>query len=382
MFFHHFKYDFLTCIRNKGLIFWLILFPAVLGTLFKVAFSGIYDSVAVFKAIPVAVVTVEENAVFDEVIASISEGEEALFTVTEADEAAALEMLETKQVTGIIYVAEDLSLTVGNTETMNSSSATQQSIIKGFVEQYEIQKSIITDTVASSPEKLGAVIEAMSAEIAPNSNVPLTDGDTDSMLSHFYNLMAMVALFGSVTGLHIATCSQGNLSALGARKCCSPANKLVATVASLCGSILAQSICTIISTTYLVILGIDFGTRLPLVYLAGIVGSIMGVSLGFFIGSFGTASEDVKNGVSMVISLASCFFSGLMVSNMKAVVAMYAPWFNLINPAAVISDAFYCLNIYSDYERFTEKIVTMLIMAFIFTLGGFVLTRRKRYASL
>ncbi|MBQ2823360.1 MAG: ABC transporter permease [Oscillospiraceae bacterium] len=382
MFFHHFKYDFLTCIRNKGLIFWLILFPAVLGTLFKVAFSGLYDSVAVFKAIPVAIVTVEENAVFDEVISAISDGEEALFSVTETDETTALELLETKQIMGIIYVSEKLELTVGSAEKMNSSSAIQQSIIKGFVEQYEIQKSIIMDTVTNSPEKLESVIEAMSADIAPNSSVPLTEGNTDSMLSYFYNLMAMVALFGSVTGLHIATCSQGNLSALGARKCCSPVNKLVATIASLCGSTLAQSICTIISTTYLVILGIDFGTRLPLVYLAGIVGSIMGVSLGFFIGSFGTANEDVKNGVSMTISLVCCFFSGLMVSNMKAVVAMYAPWFNEINPAAVISDAFYCLNIYSDYERFTEKIITMLVMAVIFTLGGFVLTRRKRYASL
>ena len=171
MFFHHFKYDFLTCIRNRGLIFWLILFPAVLGTLFKVAFSGIYDSVAVFKAIPVAIVTVEENAVFDEVISAISEGDEALFTVTEADEATALEMLETKQVTGIIYVAEKLSLTVGNAETMNSSAATQQSIIKGFVEQYEIQKNIIMDTVTSSPENLEAVIEAMSADIVPNTIV-------------------------------------------------------------------------------------------------------------------------------------------------------------------------------------------------------------------
>ena len=382
MFFHHFKYDFLTCIRNKGLIFWLILFPAVLGTLFKVAFSGLYDSVAVFKAIPVAIVTVEENAVFDEVISAISDGEEALFSVTETDETTALELLETKQIMGIIYVSEKLELTVGSAEKMNSSSAIQQSIIKGFVEQYEIQKSIIMDTVTNSPEKLESVIEAMSADIAPNSSVPLTEGNTDSMLSYFYNLMAMVALFGSVTGLHIATCSQGNLSALGARKCCSPVNKLVATIASPCGSTLAQSICTIISTTYLVILGIDFGTRLPLVYLAGIVGSIMGVSLGFFIGSFGTANEDVKNGVSMTISLVCCFFSGLMVSNMKAVVAMYAPWFNEINPAAVISDAFYCLNIYSDYERFTEKIITMLVMAVIFTLGGFVLTRRKRYASL
>ena len=58
----------------------------------------------------------------------------------------------------------------------------------------------------------------------------------------------------------------------------------------------------------------------------------------------------------------------------KAIAALY--------PAAVISDAFYCLNIYDDYERFTVKIVTMLIMTVVFCFGGFLLTRRRRYASL
>ena len=80
--------------------------------------------------------------------------------------------------------------------------------------------------------------------------------------------------------------------------------------------------------------------------------------------------------------MTSCFFSGLMVSGMKAVVEMKAPWFNRINPASVISDTFYCLNVYNDYKVYTEKIITMIIMTVIFTTIGFLLTRRKKYASL
>ena len=67
---------------------------------------------------------------------------------------------------------------------------------------------------------------------------------------------------------------------------------------------------------------------------------------------------------------------------MKAIIAENIPWFNNINPAAVISDSLYCLNIYNDYERFTVKIITMLIISAIFVLLGFVLSRRKKYASL
>jgi ABC-2 type transport system permease protein len=71
-----------------------------------------------------------------------------------------------------------------------------------------------------------------------------------------------------------------------------------------------------------------------------------------------------------------------MVGNMKAVMARELPWFNKVNPAAVISDSFYCLNMYSDHRRFIEKIVTMFILSVVFALLGFIMTRRKKYASL
>ncbi len=67
---------------------------------------------------------------------------------------------------------------------------------------------------------------------------------------------------------------------------------------------------------------------------------------------------------------------------MKTIMAQKLPWFNKVNPAAVISDSFYCLNMYSDYERFTEKIITMLVMSAVLALLGFFMTRRKKYASL
>ena len=80
--------------------------------------------------------------------------------------------------------------------------------------------------------------------------------------------------------------------------------------------------------------------------------------------------------------MTCCFLSGLMVGNIKADIAAFAPWINKINPAAIISDSFYCLNVYSDYSMYIEKIVSMLILIACFTIGGFLLTRRRKYASL
>ena len=77
-----------------------------------------------------------------------------------------------------------------------------------------------------------------------------------------------------------------------------------------------------------------------------------------------------------------CFCSGLMVGNMKSVVARYAPWFNRINPAALITDSLYYLNIDSDYQRYAVAVISMAVLSAVLILLGFILTRRKKYASL
>ena len=376
MFFHNFKYELLQSIRVKDVIIWLMIFPIVLGTLFKIAFSGIYEKTNVYSTIPVAVVENIENETFRAVAENLETGEEPLLKVTYSTEEEARELLRSKEVKGIIYVDEELSLSV-------AGKGIEETILKSFTEQYAVQERIITDTVKNDPTKLEAVISALSSEAGSNRDIPLTDGNTDIYIGYFYNLIAMVAMYGSITGLHISIANQGNLSSLGARKCCSPTPRSISLLASLLGSFVIQSLCMVICVTYLAfVLKIDFGSKLPQVYLSSIIGGVLGVALGFMIGSVGKMSQGAKVGISMAVSMASCFMSGLMVAEMKSLMAEKAPWFNRINPASVISDSFYCLNVYSDYERFTEKIVTMLIMTAVFTTIGFLLTRRRKYASL
>ena len=50
------------------------------------------------------------------------------------------------------------------------------------------------------------------------TNLELTKGNTDPFASYMYNLIAMVAIFGSLAGLSIAVIHQANLSAVGARR--------------------------------------------------------------------------------------------------------------------------------------------------------------------
>lgn len=376
MFFHNFKYSMKNAFRQKEFLFWILAFPIILGTFFYVAFNSMYEKESMFNKIPVAIVENTENTAFKEVIKELSSGEDAMFDSKFTDSQTALDMLKTNDISGIINVDSELSLTVSN-------DGIKQTIIKSFLDQYQIRESIITDTVNNNPQNLQSVIDAMSQEINCNESLSLSNGNMDTYIQYFYNLIAMAAFFGSISGLYIAINNQGNLSAIAARKCISPTNKLTSITASLLASFVAQVVCVSIGITYILfILKVDMGDKIPMVYLSGAVGSLTGVTMGFFIGSFGRLNQNVKMAISMSVTMLSCFLSGLMIGNMKSVIEMYVPIVNRINPAALISDLFYCLNIYNDYRRYTEKFVTLLILSVVFTIGGFLLTRRKKYASL
>lgn len=376
MVWHCLKYELLQSIRVKDVIVWLILFPILLGAFFKIAFHSIYDKTTHFSTIPVAVVEQQEDSIFHTVMDSLETGDDPLFAVTYTDSEEAKRLLKEDRVKGIIFLEDTLSLTV-------SKEGMEQTMIHSFLNQYQTQEAVLVRTMQTHPEQLDAVLAVFQEDLACNKAIPLTDGNPDNYIAYFYNLLAMVAMFGSITGLHVAIGSQGNLSALGARRCCSPTPKSISLITSLIGSYGIQTLCILISVTYLAfVLQVDFGSHLPLVYLSGCIGGILGVSMGFMIGSFGRISQGAKVGIAMTISMLSCFFSGLMIGNMKAILAEKLPWFNRINPAALISDAFYCLNVYQDYDRYLEKNVSMLILAVLFVTIGILLTRRRKYASL
>ncbi|MBO6108686.1 MAG: ABC transporter permease [Eubacterium sp.] len=376
MFFHNLKYEVMVSLRARDLIIWLMLFPIVLGTFFKIAFGNIYEKENLFKTIDTAVVMNVENETFRQVVKNIEASEKPLLKAVYTDEKTAEQKLKDGEVKGIIYVSDDLSLSV-------ASNDMESTILKKFLENYKANESVILDTIAVNPENIEKVTGALSADIKVTSNIPLTNGNTDFFITYFYNLIAMVAMFGSVTGIHIAIENQGNLSPLGARRCCSPTPKFTTLFAGLVGSYLAQTVCIILCITFeVLVLGIDYGSRLPLVFIAGILGGITGVSFGFFVGSISNLGTNAKIGISMAVSMVMCFLSGLMLGDIKPIIEKNAPIVNDLNPAAIISDSIYYLNVDDDLGRFYFKLFSMIILSMIFVFLGFLLTRKKKYASL
>lgn len=376
MFLHILLYEIKSSLRVKDLIFWLILFPIILGTLFKIAFCDLYEKQITTDPIPTAIVVTAENEAFRSVVDSISDSDDPLMKPEYLPEEAALKKLKSGDVKGIIYAGDKISLTV-------SGEGAEQSVLKLFVEEYTIREKIITDTVKNDPSKVQAVIAALSEKLVTSEEKPLTKGNTDFYIQYFQNLIAMVAVYGSVTGLHVSMSQQANLSELGARKSCSAAPKSVSILASLTGTWIVQSICMIITVSFITfVLGVDYGDTLPLVYAAAVAGGILGVSFGFFVGSIGKMKQGMKVGICMTLSMVMCFLSGLMLGNMKMIMIEKAPWFNNINPAALVADSISSLNLYSSYDVYITKLITMLVISVIFYVLGLLMIRRRKHASL
>ena len=376
MFWHNLKYEVLSGLRVKDVLFWLIFFFKASYVRFKIAFGSIYEKTTLFSTIPMAVVETTEQPVLHTVLDNLESEKEPLFAVTYTDEQTALSLLKEQKVDGILYAGETLSLSF-------SENGVEQTIIKSFAEQYQIQKAVIQQMMQTAPEKMEAVIATLNDTVVGNQKIAMTSGNPDATTNYFYNLLAMVAMFGSLTGMHIAINGQGNLSALGARKCCSPTPKLVSQLACLVGSYILQTVCMSIAVTYLVfVLKVQFVGNIGLIYLSAILSGLFGVSLGFSIGSFGTLQQGAKVGIAMTFSMLSCFCSGLMASGIRPYLAEHVPLFHSINPASLICDLFYCLNMDGNYQRYLVKLGTILGMSVLCTMIGFLLTRRRKYASL
>ena len=343
MFLHCFGYGIKNLLRSRDYLFWSLGFSIILATLFHVAFGDLSKGEG-FIPIPTAVV-LEESCPqpLKDVLDTLGEpGDGQLLEIQYASQEEAESLLKGKKVSGILFVGENVSLCVSGDMTY---------------------------------DKLNQRIH--------NQEINYAGRNLDEGLTYFFNLIAMTCLTGSTAGAVTAAASQANLSELGKRKSVTPGKKQVRILAEVAATILMQFFAVSISVVYMwAVLGVDLGSSAGYVLLTVLAGSMAGVSGGFFAGCIGKSSIHVKIGVLMAITMLCSFFSGLMVGGMKLLVQRYAPWFNRINPAALISDSLYSLAVYESHTRFFQCIGGLFIISALFILAGAAMVRRQRYASL
>lgn len=380
MFLHLFLNRLKSLLRDRVLLFWTLFFPLLLSTLFFFAFGNLTKS-ETFSPVEVAVINdtgYQTDDVFRQVLASVSEGEEALFHLTVAqDEEQARLLLEENKIKGYIQVDAVPSLTVRD-------NGLSQSIIKLFLDEYIQNAQTIAHLLAVSPEAVNnGLLERLGDRTSYTREVSFSDAEPDTTLNYFYSLLAMACLYGGFWGIRNIMEIQPNMTPLGARRCVAPTHKMKAILSDALATITVHFLEILLLLAYLaIVLKIDFGNQLGYILLTCLTGCIAGISLGTFLCSVLRKSEGINVAVFLSISMTGSFLSGMMYGEMRNIVARNVPILSYLNPASLITDAFYSLYIFETHDRFFLNIGILSVISILLCIGSYFMTRRQKYASI
>lgn len=364
MFIHSFKNTFKILLRQKSLIFWGLLFPIILGLLFKLALGNLDNE---FKLEPIDV-AVNEKLLNEPGFEIFLDGleDEDIFKVTKTNNNQML--LDQKVVAYISDIDRIETQSAGVKETvvetvMNSYLHNMESVKKIFVENPNMDINSLFD---------------YSEYVVDNSNPNMSLSNT-----YFYTLIGMQAMYGYMWGMTVIYQYEANLSTTAKRNIMSPMRKRTSLSASLLVAWLINM--SVIIITMLVIhfvLKVNIGDKLLPIFGLVSLGALTGVSFGTLIGVSNKKSQDTKIGLGISLTMTMSFLAGMMVSNIKILIEKNVPIINRVNPVALITDALYSLYYYPSLDRYWMNMMWLSGVTFVLILLTFRFIRGKQYDSL
>lgn len=365
MFFHAFKYTFKILSRQKAMFFWALVFPIVLGLLFKLALGNIFSRQK-FEKIPVAVnekLLEEEN--FKYFMDQMEK--EKYFDIHKSRDKKILS--ENEKIVAYIE-AEDKLFT--------SKSGLKETVVETILNNYNQQKGMIKRIFQQNPR--ADFTKLIDVE---NHIKDISKKNMDFSNTFFYTLLGMTLMYGYVWGLYVVYQYEANLSTEAKRNLMAPVKKSVTLLASILVAYLFNLIIGVIFLIYLKFgLSVDFGEKLNLILSLLLLASLTGVSFGGLIGVSNKASIEVKSGSGIAITMLCSFLAGMMSPDVKILIQENLPIINKCNPVALITDAIYSIYYYESMDKFANNMMSLGIVTLIFIFGTIFFMRGKQYESL
>lgn len=368
------KYRYLQTIRDSGNMFWGFFYPIILACFFFIAFGHL--GTESWTEIPVAYVAAQEETVFD---SFLDEMDGKLLAVRKMGAEEARRALADSTVEGIIYASEKgdaPSLSVGK-------SGLRETVLAMVLDAYVKNSAMMQDIACTHPEKLQAAMQTLESDASHIRTVTLGGKTYDTVLEYFFSCFAMMCFFGCFMGAKLGAENAANVTPLAARRSISPEQKSLAVLQDLLVGISIQFVNALAFLVFLrFVLGISLNGNFLGMALISLLGSMTGVSLGIVVGSSAKLSDGMKTSILVALPLFLCFLAGLMVGSMKYIVEEHFPLVNRINPAALISDALFFLNVCNDAHALTVRLLLLLTFACVMTIWAFCSLRRTRYESI
>lgn len=372
------KRQILVNIREKSNIFWTMLFPLILATLFHFTLGGTIGEHAM-EDIRAAFVT-DQNADSQEeeaFLKYLESFDQDWFQIIPMSQEEAREALKNDEILGIFYGGEEKKLVIGE-------DCTYTSILSQTLEIYEKNEHMLAQIAKEHPENLQAAAEAMGEWGAYTETVTFRGDSLDYTQNYFFALIAMTCLYGSFMGMYNTVGVQANTSDLGARLAAGCVKRYKTIIASLLSSWLVSFAEVLVLLFYMdAVLGdIHIGEQGGEILLICFAATLYSSSIGMVIGTVGTWSTSLKNGIIVAESLACSFAADLMISGVKETIETYVPVINRINPGALITDAFYSVLIYEDGEKYFRSLSLLTFFGILLLAAAGLSMRRMRYESI
>lgn len=343
------KYNSLFILRSKEGLFWTVLYPIILATLFVLAFSSSFN----FTQNKISVGLEKDNPLY-EAISYVP-----IFDIIEVEKENANNALRNKKIAG--FINKDFSLYVLNDGII-------ETIIKSVLE--EIKQT----------HTLGVRIDPAEHKKSYIKNVNEKNNETFIL---FYSLLAMVSMYGMFAASALPIIMQANLSKLGARISSTPMNRFVSYLSGIVFYTLfniASNILYILFVTYVlkVTFITDFGTTIFILLIA----NIFGVAFGAFIGSLPFGDANLKSVFCVFSSLFLAFLSGMMGPQIKLALDKKIPILNKINPIGLLTDNLYNINILQEYSLIKLFLVVFLSISVLLLVAIFINSKKVKYKQL
>ena len=387
MFYHNFKYSLKILLKNKSLIFWTFAFPILLGTLFNMAFSNIEKSEKL-SIIDIAIINSDEfdnNKIFKETMQTLSDdnNKNKIFNITYTDISKAKKMLLNEEITGYLKFNEN------NIDIIVNSSGINETILRSIVDEIEREKEVINTLVKKETEKGNIDYTAIYNKIAlllNNSNATLKDISNKNLsytMIEYYTLVAMAVLYGALISMNVVNYKLANMNSVGKRTAVSKVGKGKLLLGSLLASYIVQMLSLLILLVYTIfVLKVDYGSDIIHVILLIAIGSLASLTLGLGVSTMLKTNENAKTGILIAITMLWSTLSGMMGITTKYVIDKNIPILNILNPANMITDAFYSLYYYDTLNRFYSNIISLLVFSLIMIIISYESLRRQKYDSI
>ncbi len=379
MFIHNFKYSLKILLKNKSLLFWSFIFPIILGTLFKLAFSNI-EKKETLSTFDIAIVENEEfnnNLMYKKTFETLGNpnNDERLFNIKYVSIEEAKKLLEESNVVGYLILKDNKPTIYVNNSGINETVL--KVIVERITNKITIYQKLINKNVDINT--INSIVNEVESDIKIKD---ISSNNLSYTNIEYYTLLAMTSLYGGLISMFLSNKHSANISSVGKRTSVSKLSKNKLILSNLLASYLVQVLGLIIVYLYsLFILKVDFGTHNNYIILLLLVGSLCGLSIGTFIASF-KVSENTKTGILIAFTMISCFFAGMYGITMKYLVDKSLPFINKINPTGLITDGFYSLYYYESYSRYFTDIISLIIISVILVSISLISLRRNKYDSI